>query len=421
MGGSLEPDSPDRDIGASLVQRTDFGRAGNESIEDRVVRLVGADKRVLELGCGAGTLTRRLSDAGCSVVAVEHDRELAAEAVAVCERVIVADLDDPEFTRELDANHPFDVIVALDVLQYVEDPVSLACRVKPFLRPEGALIVSVMNVAHGTIRLALLNGSFPYVPAGPLNADQKRFFTRDSVEELLVQSGYLVGHLERHVVPISVPDHGGEAQSWHSDVARRLDRDIDARTAELVLVAYVLPPGQLDLLLRRAREMLDKYEHAERKAENLGRQLVEQTRDMDALRAMADSAAARESQLSRHLMEMHGELVQREQVIEELGGTASLGHGDARNLLEEQRAWAERSAAAVVERDAVIRQLQDALDRQTAWAQSLAAEVAHRDAIIRQLQRSLRFVGRVVVQITLAGRVLPAKLSSMFSTTGARE
>ena len=43
----------------------------------KVVRLVGTGKRVLELGCATGYMSRALRERGCEVVAVELDRRLA--------------------------------------------------------------------------------------------------------------------------------------------------------------------------------------------------------------------------------------------------------------------------------------------------------------------------------------------------------
>ena len=68
----------------------------------RVVRLVGAHKRVLELGCGAGVRSQAIVANGSSVVGVESDPELAAQASSICERVLVAvvERDEPVFVIE---------------------------------------------------------------------------------------------------------------------------------------------------------------------------------------------------------------------------------------------------------------------------------------------------------------------------------
>jgi protein-L-isoaspartate O-methyltransferase len=61
------------------------------SVHAKIVELVGSGKRVLELGCATGYMSKVLRDLGCQVVAVEIDAAAAAEAGAFCERVIVGD------------------------------------------------------------------------------------------------------------------------------------------------------------------------------------------------------------------------------------------------------------------------------------------------------------------------------------------
>jgi 16S rRNA A1518/A1519 N6-dimethyltransferase RsmA/KsgA/DIM1 with predicted DNA glycosylase/AP lyase activity len=45
----------------------------SETTHARIVRLVGSDRRVLELGPASGHMSRVLRDRGCSVVGIEVD------------------------------------------------------------------------------------------------------------------------------------------------------------------------------------------------------------------------------------------------------------------------------------------------------------------------------------------------------------
>src|SRR5262249_23477067 len=64
-----------------------------DSTHAKVVRLVGSNKRVLELGCATGYMSRVLRERGCQVVAVEVNRDGAARAEEFCERVICANVE----------------------------------------------------------------------------------------------------------------------------------------------------------------------------------------------------------------------------------------------------------------------------------------------------------------------------------------
>ena len=65
----------------------------SDSTHARVVRLVGSDRRVLELGPATGYMSRVFRDRGCSVVGIEVDPVMATQAAEYCQRMIVGDLD----------------------------------------------------------------------------------------------------------------------------------------------------------------------------------------------------------------------------------------------------------------------------------------------------------------------------------------
>src|SRR5947208_3182527 len=88
----------------------------SNSTQAIVVRLIGSGKRVLELGCATGHMSRVLRDRDCQIVAIEIDSSAAERACAFCERIIVGDLDHMNLDRELGSDR-FDVVVASDVLE----------------------------------------------------------------------------------------------------------------------------------------------------------------------------------------------------------------------------------------------------------------------------------------------------------------
>ena len=62
------------------------------------------------------------------------------------------------------------------------------CR--PFLSRKGAVIASIPNIAHGSVRLALLAGEFRYRDLGLLDDTHLRFFTREGVRDLFEASAH---------------------------------------------------------------------------------------------------------------------------------------------------------------------------------------------------------------------------------------
>jgi O-antigen biosynthesis protein len=82
----------------------------SDNTHANVIGLVGEGRRVLELGPASGYMSAVLRERGCTVVGVELDPEMAAQAEQFCERVIVGDLDTLDLEAELGQDR-FDVIV----------------------------------------------------------------------------------------------------------------------------------------------------------------------------------------------------------------------------------------------------------------------------------------------------------------------
>jgi O-antigen biosynthesis protein len=211
-----------------------------ESTDANILHLVGAGKRVLELGCGAGHMSRALREQGCTVVGVEIHPDAARAAADACERVIVGDLDYLDFNRELAADR-FDVVLAADVLEHLKDPLPVLRSVRSFLLPRGYIVISVPNVAHISIRLALLAGRFPYGETGLLDQTHLRFLTRDSIEKLMKDAGLAIGQLVRI---IRIPEDPSQFEVPYDPgivpaaLLEEMLKDPDAVTYQFVFSAF---------------------------------------------------------------------------------------------------------------------------------------------------------------------------------------
>ena len=198
--------------------------------------LIPGGSRVLEVGCAGGHVTRALRGHGCHVTAVERDAGLAEAARVYADVMIAADVEAPTFFTTL-RGEVFDVILLGDVLEHLVRPGDLLRGLKEHLRPSGWIVTSIPNVAHASVRLALLLGEFRYRDRGLLDTTHLRFFTADSLAELFDASRYEVRDVERvrqgffdteiEIDPATVP----------VVVLRRLMRDADADTYQWVLRA----------------------------------------------------------------------------------------------------------------------------------------------------------------------------------------
>ena len=147
---------------------------------------------MVEFGCSSGFMSEILkNEFGCEVVGIELDPEDAKEAKAFCKEVIVGDIEKFEWCDRLPAGF-FDVAIFADILEHLKDPVTVLQRVKPFLKEEGYILVSVPNIANIAIRLELLLGSLEPEELGILDRTHLRHFTRKSLIQMIEGAGFSI-------------------------------------------------------------------------------------------------------------------------------------------------------------------------------------------------------------------------------------
>jgi SAM-dependent methyltransferase len=116
----------------------------------------GPGKRVLDLGCRYGALTRAYV-AGNEVVGLDADREALAEAAKLGIETRWADVEQP---LELpDAS--FDVVVTGELFEHLRDPAAVVAETRRVLKTGGRLVGSVPNAYRLKNRLTFLIGRPP--------------------------------------------------------------------------------------------------------------------------------------------------------------------------------------------------------------------------------------------------------------------
>jgi 2-polyprenyl-3-methyl-5-hydroxy-6-metoxy-1,4-benzoquinol methylase len=208
-----------------------------------VLDLVGRDRDVLDVGCATGYLARALVAQGCTVTGVELDEDAARQAAPHLAEVRLADLDRTDLAR-LGLGRRFDVVVFADVLEHLKDPLRALRASVDLLRPGGRVVVSIPNVAHGSVRLALLDGRFDYREIGLLDDTHIRFFTRSTLLELLTAAGLVPSDVRRTTAGVFATEIPVDPTRVPEVVLHDLERDDDAETYQFVLSAVVrIRPG----------------------------------------------------------------------------------------------------------------------------------------------------------------------------------
>jgi len=259
-----------------------------------IVELVGHGKRVLDIGCATGDLAEVLAERGCEVTGIEIDPEAARQAEERCERVTVGDVERLDLGAELD-EESFDVIIFGDILEHLKDPLRTLKRLKSFLRAEGYAVASIPNVAHGSVRLALLQGEFEYRPLGLLDDTHLRFFTRDSIEKLFRDAGYIIDIVERTRLGLFDTEISIDKSQIPEKVLDLIGQDPEATTYQFVLTAHPQAAAQ------RAAKSDERTQYLEEQLAQRDRLIHELNRE---LRNMAE--------LERQLRERNNRLAQLE-------------------------------------------------------------------------------------------------------------
>lgn len=233
------------------------------------VRMVGWNQRVLELGAASGHVTRALLAQNCRVTAIEYEADAAAGLRDIAERVVVGDLNDPAVLAPFSAE--FDVVLAGDVLEHLLDPQAVLNRMARLIVPTGRIVVSLPNIAHADVKLSLLRGQFNYTPWGLLDRTHVRFFTLNSVRDLVKKAGLQIVALERVYVPAFESEQAIDRQTVATAVIDEVMADPESETYQFVLTA-VIDDGDF-----RTAELSAKYQDLLGEHQRLRVELTRQT------------------------------------------------------------------------------------------------------------------------------------------------
>lgn len=163
----------------------------------RVVRMVGHNKRVLELGAGPGSITKHLVGHGnCSVTAVELDEAAIGILDQYTTRIYAADLNDPTWPNLLGDEEPFEVIVAGDVLEHLYQPHDVLVSMKKLLAENGSVVISLPHIGHNAVIACLIDEDFRYGDWGLLDRTHIRFFGLKNIQNLIEDAGLAIEKAE---------------------------------------------------------------------------------------------------------------------------------------------------------------------------------------------------------------------------------
>lgn len=292
---------------------TDVDLSNRNNSHTLMVELIGGSKRVLDVGCATGYLAQALVERGCTVSGVELNEAAAEGARAHLERLVLGDLETMDLAEAVGEDR-FDVVVFGDVLEHLRDPLPVLRQAKALLAERGSVVASIPNIAHGSVRLALLAGRFDYQDLGLLDSTHVRFFTRSSVEDLFREAGMVPIDVRRTTagffdtpVPVSEAEFAPEVvdavradpeSATYQFVLRAVPDDAEAGVSKLRADAEAMRDriavltDELAATRSRAEESQARAEDAEKRAADLETRLAGTVEEVDAVRAELEGVRA---------------------------------------------------------------------------------------------------------------------------------
>jgi len=164
--------------------------AVNQPILSRVPKTT---QRLLDLGCGSGTLGKQIKqNITCEILGVTFSEEESALASQTLDSIIVGDLNS--FSTEKLGR--FDCIICSHILEHLYYPQDFIIKLHSNLTIDGVLVVALPNVLHWKQRWEFIRGRFRYTDGGLMDKTHFRFFDWETAHELLEQGGYQVVEAE---------------------------------------------------------------------------------------------------------------------------------------------------------------------------------------------------------------------------------
>ena len=204
------------------------------------MQLTGQGKNVLELGAASGHVTTELTKRGNRVTAVEIDisnRDLLSK---VAEKVIITDLDRLDLVKKLQGEK-FDVIIAGDVLEHTTKSELILLQLQELLEEDGYVVASIPNIAHGDVRLTMLEGNFPYAESGLLDKTHLQFFTRSSVKELFNDNGFDIAEIYHTIVALGQTELQVNLSSFDAGIVDYVRNAKDSNVYQFIIKAFPKP------------------------------------------------------------------------------------------------------------------------------------------------------------------------------------
>jgi 2-polyprenyl-6-hydroxyphenyl methylase/3-demethylubiquinone-9 3-methyltransferase len=149
-----------------------------------------AGLRILDIGCGGGLLSEPMARLGATVVGADAaPRNIPVAQVHAEQSDLTIDYRHTTAEDLAAAGEQFDVVLNMEVVEHVADPLAYMTACQQLLKPGGLMICSTLNRNPKSFLMAIIGAEWVmrWLPKG--THDWAKFITPDELYGLIRQAG----------------------------------------------------------------------------------------------------------------------------------------------------------------------------------------------------------------------------------------
>ncbi|MDK3017914.1 bifunctional 2-polyprenyl-6-hydroxyphenol methylase/3-demethylubiquinol 3-O-methyltransferase UbiG [Pseudodonghicola flavimaris] len=166
------------------------GQIAGEFGRDRGTAAPFAGLRILDIGCGGGLLSEPMARLGAEVVGADAaEKNLPVARIHAEQSGLTIDYRHTTAEALAAAGEQFDVVLNMEVVEHVADPLSYLTACRELLKPGGLHICSTINRNPKSYAMTILGAEviMRWLPRG--THEWSKFITPEELIDLLQRSG----------------------------------------------------------------------------------------------------------------------------------------------------------------------------------------------------------------------------------------
>jgi 2-polyprenyl-6-hydroxyphenyl methylase/3-demethylubiquinone-9 3-methyltransferase len=147
--------------------------------------------KILDIGCGGGLLSEPMARLGANVVGADAaERNIPVAKIHAQNSGLEIDYRHTSAEEIAKTSEKFDVVLNMEVIEHVADPLGFLTACKQLLKPNGLMLCSTINRNPKSYLMAIIGAEhvMRWLPKG--THDWNKFITPDELFDLLKNAGF---------------------------------------------------------------------------------------------------------------------------------------------------------------------------------------------------------------------------------------